>query len=655
MGTTNVNKHTEQLSSTMMIRDSKDFAGNCLSWVSSSPEKPLDENNYRTIGDIANTVFDIICDCIDDFVKNKNEYVNRITDFVKRRKLTLEILVFIIITMGPGGIQNELGYFFEYSSEAPTKGAYTRAINRLQPNAIERLFREINRRIEAAGLALKTYRGFRLIAIDSSSINVITNHKEVLTLVNGKFNQTNLHALFDVTNGYFPDGVVMSKNVLPERDAAEIMLSRHPELAGPAIILEDRGYISLNHLAFLLINGFAFLIRSKDILTEKSWLKPYEPLFKQYMKDEEFDVVITIRVFSDSKAESEEDGLFIKNPKYKHCKDFKYCGDNKYFEMNLRIIRHMLPSGTPEILVSNISPAVISHEETKSIYYFRWFEEGEFRHLKYYCDAIYLHHTVADRYTNEIYGRLIMANYTSICVANSISVKGDFCEKDSSKTNGYDQPNPADVLKGRADEECSALLKSGLSFGLKDGFASGTNCTDNQETNSPDRSCFEACILQCATDGGAEPGTNCFCDIHQTAQAHHAIADQTVGVNIELTKERKNADYSTNNIPSLTQVFPPEREIISMNADMSRIYILRDAESIRIYKLNYSILCKALYHAVLKKGQSLRLQKPANSIDDYMAYASRFLTQSWRKRPPEQIPPRGKSHMTYLPPLAYRP
>ena len=606
-----------------MVRPAKDFKGDCPGWVSSAPEQiQCNDNSFGTVGDISNKILQIIVKCIRSAVKNKNDFVKNVKDFVLKRKLTLEIIFFLIITMGVSGIQKELGRFFEHSPKTPTKGAFSRAMNRLQPDALERLFRIINAEIEAAGLALKTYRKFRLLAIDSSSFNVRRNIAEKLTLSkDGKYNQTNLHAILDIINGFFLDAIVMNKNVLPERDAAEIMLLRNLGLARSALILEDRGYISLNHLAFLLINKFAFCIRSKDMTSEKCWLKEYEPLFEPYMKNGEFDVVLTLRVFCDSKAESKEDGLFINNPKYKYSETFHYCGENGYFEMNLRIIRHMLSSGIPEILVSNVSPSVISYEETKTIYYFRWFEEGEFRHLKYFCHAIFLHHTVADRYVNEIFGRLIMANYTSICVANSLSVEGNICATELPTNNDTEQREPADCFKERAIEECNSLLDSGLSYGIK-----------ADENAEKDRS-NDGCCTDCDNDNELAS---------QSSTKNNAAPCLLV-------------DGSIGDLLSCSLKSSPDLLMISMNADVSSIYMLRGDESVRIFKLNYNILCDALYCAMIKEGRRFRLQKPAETPEDFIVYAARFRTRIGRVRPPEQIPKRGTSHISYFPPLAYRP
>ena len=606
-----------------MVRPAKDFKGDCPGWVSSAPEQiQCNNNSFGTVGDIGNKILQIINKCIEFVVKNKNDFVKSVKDFVLNRKLTLKIMLFILITMGTSGIQKELGKFFEQSPKTPTKGAFTRAMNRLKPDALYRLFRMINAEIETAGLALKTYRKFRLFAIDSSSLNVCKNSAEKLTLSkDGKYNQTNVHAILDIINGFFIDAIVMNKNILPERVAAEIMLSRNIELAKTALVLEDRGYISLNHLAFLLTNKFAFCIRSKDMTSEKCWLKEYDHLFEPYMKNGEFDVVLTLRVFSDPKAESEEDGLFINNPKYKYCENFQYCGENGYFEMNLRIIRHMLSSGIPEILVSNVSPSVISHEETKTIYYFRWFEEGEFRHLKYFCHAICLHHTVADRYVNEIFGRLIMANFTSICVANSLSVEGNICATDLPTNNDTEQSGPADCFKERAIEECNSLLDSGLSYGIK--------ADENVEKDRSDDD-------HCADCGNADKL------VPQSSTKVTAAPCLKV-------------DSGIGDLLSCSLKSSPDMLMISMNADVSSIYMLRGNENVRIFKLNYSILCDALYCATRKNGRRFRLQEPAETPEDFVVYAARFRTRIGRDRPPEQIPERGKSRITYFPPLAYRP
>lgn len=633
------------------IVPSEDFIGNCLGWIASAPEPAIVNGMYSTLGDVGEILIKIIDDCICDVVINKHKYVTVEGAFTLRRKLTMEIMLYIIITMGEGGIQEELGEFFEYSPETPTKGAYVRALDRLKPDTLEQLFHEINRRIEASGLGSKTYLKFRIFAVDSSSINVCPNPEEKDTLVKGQGNQTNAHALFDITNGYFLDVIVKSKNVLPERDASEIMISRHPSLSKNALITEDRGYISLNHIAFFLVNKIAFCIRSKDMLANKSWLKSYEPHFAQYMENGEFDVVMTIRVFKDAKAESAEDGVWSKNPKYKLCKDFRYCNENEYFEMSIRIIRVILPSGTPEILISNVSPALLSKEEAKEVYHLRWNEEGEFLHLKYNCKCLYLHHRNAARYTNEIYGSFIMANLSSVCVANSISV--DIIEQQSPNNyigkrikkemeNLLSELENNKFIDGTFTELCLAEDCTCISF---DDFTDGTHeessCVSDdavyrEEINSFDDVCVEKnkpdnrrCIV-CTNN----------LDLANTSSA--------------ITNTSVEFDYSLVYSTFRSKPFTSESVIISKDADMHCIFDIAGEDHVRVYKINYSVLCNSIYEEMKNMGRRFRRQKPSRGIRDALAYAARFRTRIGRKRPQEQIPPRGISRIKYFIPFEHR-
>lgn len=646
------------------IVPSEDFIGNSLGWIASAPEPAIVNGMYSTLGDVGEILLKIIDDCICDVVINKEKYIAVEGAFTLRRKLTMEIMLYIIITMGEGGIQEELGEFFNHSPETPTKGAYVRALDRLKPDTVEQLFHEINRRIEASGLGSKTHLKFRIFAVDSSSINVCPNPEEKDTSVKGQGNQTNAHALFDITNGYFLDVIVKSKNVLPERDASEIMISRHPYLSKNALITEDRGYISLNHIAFFLVNDIAYCIRSKDMLANKSWLKSYEPYFAQYMENGEFDVVMTIRVFNDTKAESAEDGVWDKNPKYKLCKDFRYCKENEYFEMSIRIIRVILPSGIPEILVSNVSPTLLSKEEAKEIYHLRWNEEGEFLHLKYNCKCLYLHHRNAARYTNEIYGSFIMANFTSICVANSVSVNSieqqipnsyigkrikDEIEDLSSelKNNKFIDSTHTE---GHSVEDCSCISYDDFT----DGTHEENNCISCDDVHREGISSFEdnICIESVCFDGDV-----CL-ERNGLDNMHHIVCTNNLDLSIASSATTNTltieSDYSLIYSTFRSKTFTSESTIIPEDTDMHCIFSIVAENHVRVYKLNYSVLCKSIYEETRNMGRRFRRQKPSRGIRDALAYAARFRTRVGRKRPQEQIPPRGISRIKYFIPFEHR-
>jgi hypothetical protein len=120
-------------------------------------------------------------------------------DFTRNRKLGLETLIKLMLTMQKGTIRDELQNFFEYSEDAPTPGALCRQLQKLKPEALSDLMKAFN-----AHFPCETYKGCRLVGCDGSESNIFRNPKDLDTYhpPSGKssrgYNLIHMIALFDL-------------------------------------------------------------------------------------------------------------------------------------------------------------------------------------------------------------------------------------------------------------------------------------------------------------------------------------------------------------------------------------------------------------------------------------------------------------------------
>jgi hypothetical protein len=98
------------------------------------------------------------------FVENAN------SDFTRNRKLSFTTVMNLIISMGGNSICSELMTYFDYDVDTATSSAFIQQRNKLLPFAFEFLFHEFTHSFQD----LRTYKGYRLFAVDGSDLNIST-------------------------------------------------------------------------------------------------------------------------------------------------------------------------------------------------------------------------------------------------------------------------------------------------------------------------------------------------------------------------------------------------------------------------------------------------------------------------------------------------
>ena len=117
-------------------------------------------------------------------------------DFTRKRKLDMETLINLILSMKGGSISKELYTYFGGDIETATSSAFVQQRAKIRAEAFEYLFRKFND--ASSQMDTNTYDGYSLLAVDGSDINIAKNPESDTYFVKSDYNQFHLNAVYDV-------------------------------------------------------------------------------------------------------------------------------------------------------------------------------------------------------------------------------------------------------------------------------------------------------------------------------------------------------------------------------------------------------------------------------------------------------------------------
>lgn len=200
----------------------------------------------------------------------KSLFVTSTECFSRDRKLTIQKLVGILINMPKRSLSIELNEFFDIleDTKPATKGAFSLQRSKLLPEffqvwnnwLVDSFYRHY-------GETIKRWRGFRLLAVDGSTGNLV-NKKDVVSFF-GTWNNQHVNTpmarimqIYDVLND-----ITVFSNLYPIKTGEKtIMNNRVDTLYSDSITLFDRGFPSYE-LMYLMIHAERpkhFVIRCKS-------------------------------------------------------------------------------------------------------------------------------------------------------------------------------------------------------------------------------------------------------------------------------------------------------------------------------------------------------------------------------------------------------
>lgn len=342
-----------------------------------------------------------------DSLKTVNQLISDTgSDFTRRRKLPFSDVIMIILSMAGCPIREELLDYFDYDTNTATASAFVQARDKILPKAFEELLHLFNK----AYPCTETYKGYRLIAVDGSDLNIPYDPLDKNTLQknqNNAYNLYHINAAYDILNNRYVDLLIQGRARWYEQEAMWTMAERFSE--NKTIFIADRGYPTWNNMEHLIRAGKHFLIRCKDIHGSTSLLRKFN------LPESEFD--LDIRTTLTTKL-----SMSLKYPdKYRFLSntstfDF-FDTDNPFYDVSYRVVRFKLDeTGEYESIITNLPREEFSPAEIKELYHLRWSEEISFRHLKYSADLSAVHARKRSSILQEIWARAILYNFCFVII-----------------------------------------------------------------------------------------------------------------------------------------------------------------------------------------------------------------------------------------------
>lgn len=361
-------------------------------------------------------------------ILNDDSYFTR-----KGKKTSFKDTVKTVISFGRDSLPIEMSRYFNDDDALPiTKSGFIQSRAKIKPETFKQILGLINNAYPCE----KKYKGYRLLAVDGSDLNIAKDKKDdVSRKSNGENTKPSymlhINCEYDILNDRYIDCVIQRYKEMNE-NAAFVAMSDHYK-GDKAIFIADRYYASYNNMAHLEDHGHKYLIRSKDINSTTSILKNY---FKG--KEGEFDEDVSI-ILTNKYSKK----IIENKDKYKPImanQTFDYLdSDNHFYEMKFRVVRIRIDGNEEEYesIITNLDRDEFSKEEIKDLYIHRWNIEVSYRHLKYVADLNRTHSVKRNFLMQEIWAKLIMFNISTIIInhINENKISKEIKRKDEYKVN----------------------------------------------------------------------------------------------------------------------------------------------------------------------------------------------------------------------------
>ena len=353
---------------------------------------------------------------LDAYANDPSRYCEKVTDFTKAKKLTFVLTFCILINMIKKTLSLELYDSFQQLDKnqvACTASAFSQARHKLKPN----VFIDMNKILlklyyEKQGQGVKRWNGFRLEAVDGSSVN-LPDRAVIRNYYGGQINQYDLvpmarvHARYDVLNE-----LVIRSEISPYKTGERVLAAKDlPYIEQDVLSLFDRGYASFG-LFYLFTNVFK----------------------RQYVCRVSVSFNTVVKAFVESGKQSElvsfdasSTGIeFLAGQGINITKDAKVL---------VRLVRVELDNGELEILATSL----IDEEEYpssifKELYNLRWGVETFFDYLKNKLQVeIFSGHSVRS-IQQDFYAAIFTANVHSVLISNCEPI---VCEQTENRQGTY--------------------------------------------------------------------------------------------------------------------------------------------------------------------------------------------------------------------------
>jgi|TARA_R110002033_G_scaffold13325_2_gene39729 hypothetical protein len=330
-------------------------------------------------------------------------------DFTRNRKLPFSKVLLTVVRKSVKSIQNVLNETQKYLStlldedlETISKSAYSQARDKLNYTAFEELANDASDMMYR-DYDYKTYKGFRLLAIDGSMVtlpknddikqefcttNVVNQYEDKSkTIV-----QARVSVLYDVLNNITLDSIITNSKI------GEITIAKDnhfKKLNKNDLVIMDRGYPSYELFTTIITQYKAdFLIRMK-----KSWYKDIQFLFDK--NSELKDIIITLK------------------PTTKKLTN-EIIEQNLPLEVKVRFVQVILEDGEVEVLATSVlDNEVLETKDFKELYFKRWKIETFYEIIKNRLSLENFTGLSALAIKQDFYATIFISNLETIVVQSS--------------------------------------------------------------------------------------------------------------------------------------------------------------------------------------------------------------------------------------------
>ncbi len=372
----------------------------------------------------AKNTFSFFEKCLSDLENQIADFVTHPgKDFTRHRLFDFKTIIKTLMTLNGKTMDNELIDLFFSKDHIPSDSALIQQRNKLRYDALHHLLKLFQQQPSETQL----YKGYRLLAIDGSGLNIADNKDDADSRhlgIGGKapFNEIFIHALFDVLQQTYVDLCItkLHKNNEPR---VFVNMLKDFKSSVPVIFLGDMNYSTFNIMAHVqTINQF-YLLRTKDITSNGSastFVLPKEDVFDLSLPD-----LTLTRLHS---AQNSKDNNLLRYITRDSTFDFLSTrskeNENQFFPLPLRIVRLKISDDKFETIYTNLDPLAFPASVIKQLYSLRWGVETSFRRLKHTLGIIYTHSKKADFIFQEIFAKAIMFNFIAFCTASIVQQKG---------------------------------------------------------------------------------------------------------------------------------------------------------------------------------------------------------------------------------------
>jgi len=342
------------------------------------------------------------------FVKDSNK------DFTRKRKLPLKHLIKLMLSMGGNCLNKELLDYFDYDIDTASSSAFIQQREKLLPEALGFLLHEFNHAIDNS----KTFKGYRLLSVDGTSVNIPRNPKDLETYIetspNSKgFNLLHINALYDLLDKRYLDIVIQAIRKKNEKRAVTNIVDRSDILKKVLLIL-DRGYEGYNIMAHIENKNWKYLIRVRGPEGKANLLTKLK-----LPSNSEFDELVKLNLSRRNTKALKKDAshrIITSTSTF----DYLQPSSKERYPLQFRVVSVEVEKGKYQYFVTNLSYEEFDTQAIGDLYHLRWGIETSFRELKYTLGLTSFHSKKVNLIKQEIYAKLIMYNFCELITLNII-------------------------------------------------------------------------------------------------------------------------------------------------------------------------------------------------------------------------------------------